>query len=174
MKTIARAGIALFAAAGLVLSGCSAQGGSAPEPADTRIDTSDLKRADCDGVWAQIDFEADMLTTCVDAERPITALEAFEQAGFELEGVKTSDQFFACRIEGRPAAEKLEYEGESYTPDCADFGPEWAWWGLFIDTGSGWEFAMEGASTQQVGPGEAIGFVWQFGDTSEPVLPRDL
>lgn len=175
MKTLKKAGIALLAAAALALAGCASESAgentqTAPAPAAATT------QAECEGVWTVVDFgalEADTVTACVETEKAITAIEAFEQAGFELEGVKTSDMFFACRIEGEPAAdEPIEYSDASYTADCNDFGPEWAFWGLYIDTDGQWDFASEGAETQLVEPGQAVAFAWQFGEGSGTRLPE--
>lgn len=173
MKSIKTSLLTLLAVVGLALSGCA---GAAPESTSAPGDEAtveEVTRDECDGVWAVADFGelgTENTEVCVTATGPITAIEAFESAGFELQGVSTSDQFFACRINGLPEG-TLEHEGDTYEVDCADFGPVWAWWGLFIDTGNGWEFAMEGAELQEVAPGEAVAFAWQFGDTSESRLP---
>lgn len=52
---------------------------------------------------------------------------------------------------------------------CA--APMWAYWGLIVDTNAGWDYAMEGAASREVEPGQAVAFVWQFGDNTEPTLP---
>ena len=173
MKRMNSLAMATLAVLTLVLSGCASSGNAGPVEADAAAQTT-TTQSECTGVWAQVDFEAESNASCVDAVGPITALQAFESANFALEPVSTSDQFFACRIDGLPAAgETLEYNGETYTPDCSDFGPMWAYWGLYVDAGNGWEYALEGAGTQLMQPGQAVAFVWQFGDTeAEPTLPH--
>jgi hypothetical protein len=173
------AGIVLLAATALGLAGCSSPGAGDETPAaDANGGSGDtaIVAGDCAGVRVVVDpgeLEGADVDTCVETDAPITAVKAFEAADVELVGVSTSDAFFACRVAGAPAAdEALEYEGESYTSgDCADFGPIWAWWGLFEDSGSGWEFAQEGADTLELAPGDAVAFAFQLGDTAEPRLP---
>lgn len=169
------AGIALLAAV-FAITGCAAGGGAASEPAagTGAAETSEA----CAGVRVVVDpgeLDGPAVDDCVPADAPLTAVEAFEAADVDLVGVSTSDSFFACRVAGLPAAdEALEYEGESYTPgDCADFGPIWAWWGLFEDSGSDWEFAQEGADTLEIAPGGAVAFAFQLGDTTETRLPQE-
>lgn len=166
------AGIALLAVAALAATGCSG-GSPVSDPPATATDTPVLV---CEGVRVVVDpgdLEGAAVDTCLEVDAPLTAIDAFQQAGVDLEGVSTSDMFFACRIDGQPEAGiTLEYDGETYSSgDCADFGPVWAWWGLFADAGAGWEFAQEGAESLEVAPGEAVAFAFQFGDTIEPRLP---
>ncbi|CAG7610076.1 hypothetical protein ACFPZL_08815 [Leucobacter soli] len=173
MRATTGAIFALLAAAALTLTGCVGVESEVPAAAPEDSATSEV----CAGVETVVDFGelgGAPETGCAETDAAITAAEAFQQAGVELEGVAASDQFFACRVAGAPAADQeLEYEGEGYTADCAGFGPAWAWWGLFVDTGEGWAFAQEGAETQQVEPGQRVAFAWQFGDTTEPRLPVD-
>lgn len=178
MKTrfVQSAGVALLAAAALVLSGCAAEpteesgNGSTPETTEA----APVTQAECEGVWTVAEFgdlEAENVSTCVDTDEAITASEAFVSAGIEL-SESTAFAGAICRVDGQPAADvELEYEGETHVEDCENMGPMWAYWGLFVDTGAGWEYAMEGAATQEVEPGQAVAFVWQFGDTTEPTLP---
>lgn len=174
----------------LVVSGCTTgQGGAdsgSPSTETTAPGASTQNSgngaAECSGVRVVVDYgdldEASDASGwedhCIDTDEPVTAIAAFEAAHVELEGVTTSDAFFACRIGGEPAADRtLEFDGETYTSgSCDDFGPIWAWWGLFADTGNGWEFAQEGAETLEVAPGEAVAFAFQFGDTTETRLPQ--
>lgn len=159
--------------ASLALTGCGA--GSAGVTADSEpTSTTGPATEECAGVSVVVEFgslDIDGITECVDPGEPITAVQAFELASVEL----TEGQAFAgsiCRVGGAPAADlQLSYSGQSYTEDCTAMGPVWAYWGLFVDLGNGWEYAQEGAATQQVEPGQGIAFSWQFGDTTEPQLP---
>lgn len=176
LRSLQVAGVTLLAAAALALTGCAADDSNGDGSGSTGADTAPAL-GECSGVRVVVDpgeLDADVIDTCVETSSPVTAIEAFEAANVELEGVATSDMFFACRVAELPSAtDALEYEGESYTADCADFGPVWAWWGLFEDTGDGWVFAQEGAETLEVAPGEAVAFAFQFGDTTEPRLPLE-
>lgn len=175
MKTrfVQRAGI-LLAAAVFALSGCAA--GPADGPKSGNTGSGATTQAECEGVWTVAEFgdlKAENLGVCVDTDKTITAAEAFDKAGI---GLSESTAFAGaiCRVGGQPAADtKLEYKGETHVEDCKSMGPMWAYWGLFVDTGEGWGYAMNGAATQELGPGQAVAFVWQFGDTSEPVLPTE-
>ncbi|MGK0714782.1 hypothetical protein [Leucobacter sp. W1153] len=160
-------------AAALVLAGCAAESAPAPSESDSSA-TSVPGAAECTGVSVVVEFgslEAEPITECADVSEPITAVQAFEAAGVEL----TEGQAYPgsiCRVEGEPAADReLSYSGERYTENCSAMGPVWAYWGLFVDLGAGWEYAQEGAATQLVEPGQGIAFAWQFGDTTDPQIP---
>ena len=157
----------------LALAGCGTQTTAAPAASDSTA-TSEPAAVECAGVVVVVEFgglDAHAISECAETSEPVTALQAFERAGVEL----TEGQAFPgsiCRVEGAPAADlELSYLGETYTEGCSSMGPVWAYWGLFVDQGAGWEYAQEGAATQQVEPGQGIAFAWQFGDTTEPLLP---
>lgn len=157
----------------LALAGCGAETTAVPGAADSTA-SSGAPDEQCAGVAVVVEFgglDADAISECAEISEPVTALQAFERAGVEL----TEGQAFPgsiCRVEGAPAADlELSYLGETYTEGCSSMGPAWAYWGLFVDQGAGWEYAQEGAATQQVEPGQGIAFAWQFGDTTEPQLP---
>lgn len=168
--------------AALVLSGCSANGSDANGNDASANDANDANTganpstsvSECAGIEVVVDFGAlnePAVQHCLDTDIAVTAAQAFIDTGVEL----SESQAFAgaiCRVDGHPAESvALEYDGETYTEDCVNMGPVWAYWGLFIDTGEGWGYAQEGAASQHVEPGEAIAFAWQFGDTTEPRLP---
>lgn len=167
--------VAIVLGAALALSGCAS--GTSTEAASSAASTPTTAPAagECAGVQVVVDFGelgGDALDECVETDQTLTAAEAFAEAGIEL----SESEAFAgavCRVAGAPAADtELEFEGETYREDCVNMGPVWAYWGLFIDTGDGWGYAQEGASTQQLEPGQGIAFAWQFGDTTEPRLPE--
>lgn len=165
-----RFGLIAIAALALAVSGCAAESAT-----ETTAPAGETAATECTGVQVVVDFgelRGESTTECVETDAALTAAEAFADAGVEL----SESEAFAgaiCRVDGLPAANtELEYEGETRSEDCVTMGPVWAYWGLFIDTGDGWGYAQEGASSQQVKPGEAIAFAWQFGDTTEPRLPE--
>lgn len=163
--------------AALALSGCAAgeNGATSAGAGDGSAGAGSITNvSDCAGIEVVVDFGAlnePTVRHCLDTDTAVTAAQAFIETGVEL----SESQAFAgaiCRVDGYPAdGVVLEYDGDSYTEDCVNMGPVWAYWGLFIDTGEGWGYAQEGAASQNVEPGEAIAFAWQFGDTAEPRLP---
>lgn len=157
----------------LVLMGCGTETATVTPDSEPTSATGPATE-ECAGVSVVVEFgslDTDGIVECVDTSEPMTAVRAFELANVEL----TEGQAFPgsiCRVGGAPAADLvLNYSGQSYTEDCTAMGPVWAYWGLFVDLGNGWEYAQEGAATQLVEPGQGIAFSWQFGDTTEPQLP---
>lgn len=166
-------------AAALLLAGCAA----APSAADNfnienLVETvgkaNKFDRNACDGIYIVVDF-ADMAENvvgrCVDTNEPVTAIDAFAMSGITV----TEGESFPgsiCRVAGVPTADKtFTYEGESFTEDCVTMAPEWAYWGLFHESGAGWNNASESVTTKSVKPGESIAFVWQYGELPNPRLP---
>ena len=159
--------------ASFVLMGCGAETAAVPADSET-TSTSAPAIEECAGITVVVEFgslDTEGIVECADTSEPITAVQAFELVSVEL----TEGQAFPgsiCRVDEAPAADlELSYSGQTYTEDCTAMGPVWAYWGLFVDLGNGWEYAQSGAATQVVEPGQGIAFSWQFGDTTEPQLP---
>ena len=161
--------LAAAAVLGLTLTGCTpeARGQDETPPVGTA--------AQCTGIEVIVDFgelHDEHYSGCLETDEVLTAAEVFADSQIEL----TENSTIAgaiCRVQGWPKAdETLEYDGETYVETCEEMGPVWAYWGLFINSGDAWEYAQEGAATQEVKPGEGIAFSWQFGDTTEPRLPH--
>lgn len=166
------AGAAVLLAAALTMASCAAE--PVVESAAPSDASAPSNGAVCEGVRVVVDFGElgePGLDACADTDETVTALEAFNLAGVTL----TEGEAFPgsiCRIDGAPAADlELSYSGETHTEDCVNMGPVWAYWGLFLDAGTGWEYAQKGVAEQPVEPGQSIAFAWQFGDTAEPQLP---
>lgn len=153
---------AVLGALTLALSGCT--NSAIPNQA---TDTDGV----CAGVRVVVDFASLDETTidkCVETDESLTALEAFKDAGLTVTGSDEAGENWICRIDDRPGAnEQLSTDTQGpYTEDCAAYGPGWAFWALYVDTGSGWTAANEGVATQQVKPGQAVGAVWQLSDNA--------
>jgi len=147
------------------VSGCSA---AAPQPDVTATST----QGECLGIRVVVDFaslEENSIDQCVDASDPMTALAAAASAGVELIGSDAYGDAIVCRVDGRPAAdEELRTSTQGpYAETCADLGPGWAIWSVWVDAGSGWELGQEAVNTQMVAPGQAVGFAWQLTDSIE-------
>lgn len=163
MKTVL-----MFAASGilaLTLGACAT--GTSDEQADSQ--SAVTSNGACEGVRVVVDFaslEAEPVDECVAAGAPITALQALREAGLEFTGSDTAGENFVCRVEGRPS-ETEQVQTETQGPDvqtCEQYGLSWAFWSVFVETGSGWTPANEGIATQKVKPGESLGLVWQLTD----------
>ncbi len=92
-----------------------------------------------------------------------TGLDALQDAGFTVEGTRQSGLQFACRIQGRPAAdEKLPVEGDpDYTETCQRTPPASAYWGYWYANNRGtWRYSSSGASSRDAIRGGFEG--WRF------------
>lgn len=156
----------IFAVAGalvLALSGCAT-------PASTTAD--ETTGSDCSGIQVVVDYarlDQPTVDECVESAEPMTALEAATEAGLTITGSDKYGDAIVCRIDGRPSAtEELRTETQGpYTETCADLGPGWAIWSIWVSTEAGWELGQEAVNTQLVKPGQAVGFVWQLTDSTE-------
>lgn len=154
MKKIAITAIGL-----LLLAGCSSEG------------TVSVPAA-CEGVEVKVNFgilNQDPISNCVEVtESEILASDALAASGIELEGTLTYPDAIVCRVNGLPSAtEPIEVEGqEPHLESCADMPPAFAYWALWVvnDSEIGWEYAMEGASTLKLKPGQSIGLAFASGE----------
>ncbi len=92
-----------------------------------------------------------------------TGLDALQDAGFTVEGTRQSGLQFACRIQGRPAAdEELPVEGDpDYTESCQRTPPASAYWGYWYANNRGtWRYSSSGASSRDAIRGGFEG--WRF------------
>lgn len=134
---------------------------------------------DCAGITAVVEFgelDAPTAQTCVQATQPMTALEVMASAGVEIApSVKYGDAI-VCRVNDLPGADQqlTSPDNSSYTETCEEFGPIWATWSIWVNTGDGWALGQEAINTQAVKPGEMVALVWQQGkytDMSEWLPP---
>lgn len=150
-----------LAALALALSGC------APAPAPS-------PRASCSestGVSVVVNFSDVLGASDIVACAPLTTgtetvADALAAVGVTTEGtVKYGDQV-VCRVNSLPAVDKeFTVPGhDPYTEPCTDMAPEYAYWALWVKSGSGsWDYATEGVATQKVAPGDSIGLVFSTG-----------
>ncbi|MFM6981557.1 MAG: hypothetical protein ACKOWP_02140 [Microbacteriaceae bacterium] len=155
------AGIAATTLA-LTLAGC--QSGT-PTAATTNTATPES----CAGVNIIIDFDVlgpDRIDECVAIAEgdTMTASAALGELGITTEGTADYGDAVICRIDDQPsAAEEFTVEGEDpYLETCATMPPAFAYWAMWISTTDApeWAYAMEGVTTQLVGPGDALGFMF--------------
>lgn len=148
----------------LTLAACA----TAEPMTSSSVDSS----GECAGIRVVVDFatlDDPEIDQCVDASVPMTALGAAAAAGVEIIGSDAYGDAIVCRVDGRPTAdEELRTDTQGpYTETCADLGPGWAIWSVWVDAGSGWELGQEAVNTQMIAPGEAVGFAWQLTDSTE-------
>lgn len=147
----------------LALTGCST--------ASTETSSSSSAGA-CTGIEVIVEFGelgGDTIEQCVDSESKLTALDAFTAAGVDIAPSEAYGDAIVCRVDGQPGAE-LELstaQNGPYVETCAEFGPVWASWSLWVDTGDGWELGQEAVNTQPLEPGQRVSLLWQQGDYSE-------
>lgn len=157
--------VAVVGALIALIAGCSA-----PAPDPDAATTSAV--SDCAGVSVVVDYaslDETAVAECVESSSAMTALAAFTAAGVELAPSEAYGDAIVCRVNGRPAADealKTEKNGP-YTESCAEFGPVWASWAVWVDTGSGWQLGQEAINTQMVQPGQAVSLVWEQGDYTD-------
>ncbi|MEY4458621.1 MAG: hypothetical protein RIS25_1214 [Actinomycetota bacterium] len=160
----ARSFVAGFGAAALALTLAGCQSG-APTAVETNITTPTV----CAGVEIVIDYDllgANRVEECVAIAEgdTITASEALGELGITTEGTADYGDAVICRIDGQPSAtEEFTVEGEDpYLETCATMPPAFAYWAMWISTPDApeWAYAMEGVTTQLVGPGDALGFMF--------------
>lgn len=149
----------------LGLAGCSAA------PSENAADVSE-STSGCAGVNVIVEFgmlDEPTSETCLETTETLTALDAFAEAGFEIAPSEAYGDAIVCRVNGRPAADEELKTAENgpYLETCAEFGPVWASWAIWMNTGNGWELGQEAINTQKVQPGEQVALVWEQGDYSE-------
>ena len=142
------------------LTGCAATG-SSPMVTDTA--------GTCAGVRVVVEFttlEAETIDKCIATNKSVTALDTLKTAGLEITGSQEAGDNWICRVDGRPAAdEELSTDTQGpFVEDCSAYGSGWAFWSLYVDSGSDWVAANEGVATQKVKPGQAVAVVWQLTD----------
>lgn len=147
----------------LVATGCSASSNSS--------DSSQSAQS-CAGIEVVVEFGelgGEDIAQCVDSETQMIALDAFTAAGVEVAPSEAYGDAIVCRVDGEPSAEaELRTTNNGpYVETCAEFGPVWASWSLWIDNGNGWELGQEAVNTQPLEPGQRVSLVWQQGDYSE-------
>lgn len=151
--------IALFLLPLLMLAGCSQS-------------TNSVSQAACDGVEVKVNFgilNQTPISSCVSFQgEQILALDALHEAGVSVEGTLSYPEAIVCRVNGLPSVDKaIEVQGEApYFEKCEDMPPAFAYWALWVinDQATGWEYAMEGASTLQLKRGQSIGLAFASGD----------
>lgn len=94
-------------------------------------------------------------------------------SGISTEGTLTYGDQIVCRVNNLPAADQaFEVPGEEpHTEPCADMPPAFAYWALWIKSGSDseWAYAEEGIGTLKLVPGQSIGLVFSTnGETPTP------
>ena len=159
LTTIALATIALTAA----LTGCSS--------ASTETGSASSGGA-CGGIQVIVEFGdlgGDTVEQCVDSDAKMTALDAFSAAGVKIAPSEAYGDAIVCRVDGEPAAERELSTAANgpYLETCAEFGPVWASWSLWVDIGDGWQLGQEAVNTQPVQPGQRVSLVWQQGDYTD-------
>ncbi len=151
----------------LALAGCTAP--AAPDPTGTASDAPApaAPGTACDGVAVFVDATGidapDVEQGCVATVTPIVAAEAFADLSFALEGTAQFGDAVVCRVNGEPAADRplVGDDGAEYFETCETMAPMSAYWSLWMKPAGGeWEYAMEGASTQEVAPGDSIALVF--------------
>lgn len=128
----------------------------------------------CAGVQVIVEFGdlgGSTVDECVETDAAMTALDAFTAAGVEIAPSEAYGDAIVCRVDGLPAAdtELSTASNGPYTETCAEFGPIWASWSLWVDFGSGWELGQEAVNTQRVEPGQRVSLTWQQGDYTDMV-----
>lgn len=158
----------VLAAVGAALV-ASAAGCASTETAET----GGTKLVDsCAGVVAVIDYASlgkPLEQHCVDTERAMTALDVLAAAEITVTPSTKYGDAIVCRVNGLPAADqelKTELEGP-YFETCAELGPAWATWSVWVYVDGSWQLGQEAINTQKLQPGEQIGLVWQQGDFTD-------
>lgn len=174
------------ASAALVLSlvACSSP---APEAEATPEDTTPSAAAvsaACEGdegvtivvdASALGDADEASATWCVFADEAIVAADAFQIAGIETEGTEEYGDQVVCRVDGVPAEDVAipAEDGSDYFETCESMPAAFAYWSLWVQpAGDEWGYAMEGAATQQLEPGDAVALLFTLnGEPAEPAAP---
>lgn len=148
----------------LTMSGCA----PAPAPGPTATCSPST------GVSVVVNFSGFFGASDIAACAPLadgaeTVADALSAVGITTEGtVKYGDQV-VCRVNSLPAADKpfIVPGHDPYTESCKDMAPEYAYWALWVKSGSGaWDYAAEGVATQKVAPGDSIGLVFTTGGST--------
>jgi len=135
--------------------------------------------ADAKGVTVVVDSSAldqkPAQTWCASTDTAITAAEAFGDASVKIEGTEQYGDQVACRVNGVPAADtaiKAE-DGSDYFETCKGMPAGFAYWSLWVKpAGGNWDYAQEGASTQQLQPGDSVQFLFSLnGQPTAPAAP---
>lgn len=160
--------LAASLSAALVVAALTACSSGPMTPAVTEAATPEA----CAGVSIIIDFDvlgAERIDECVDVADgdTITAAEALGTLGISFDGTADYGDAVICRINDLPSeTEEFTVEGEEpYRETCATMPPAFAYWALWISTPDApeWAYAMEGVTTQLVGAGDALGFMFSTG-----------
>ncbi|MFP5311962.1 MAG: hypothetical protein ACLGH7_06075 [Actinomycetes bacterium] len=177
-----------FAAAGLLLSlaGCSSPAANQPSasapassgasPSAAASASSSASAGDCAGVKVIVDSgalkqSAADTSTCVSVDGPTAAAKVLEEAKIKTEGTTQYPNELVCRVNGVPAADlDIKHKDGTYREECKGMPAAFAYWSLWVKpTGGNWEYAQEGAATQQVKPGESLELLFQV--DGEPAAP---
>lgn len=146
----------------IALTACSS-GPTTPAVTDTASPEA------CAGVSIIVDFDvlgAERIDECVDvaAGDTITAADALGTLGITTEGTADYGDAVICRINDLPSGtEEFTVDGEEpYLETCASMPPAFAYWAMWISTPDApeWAYAMEGVTTQLVGAGDSLGFMF--------------
>ena len=157
---------AVVLAAGTLLAGCS--GAAAPTAAPS---TAAAACSPTSGVTVLVNYSDVLgepnLTACAPlASGTESVADALKAVGVKTEGTAKYGDQVVCRVNGLPAAdEPFTVPGHAeYTEACKDMAPEYAYWALWVKSGTkAWDYAAEGVATQQVKPGDSIGLVFTTG-----------
>jgi len=161
--------VAGIAVSSLTLSGCASASSS---------HSATTAAAGCAGVELVINYhllEGGDVDQCVPVTGTTTVAEVLKQAQVSTEGTVQYGDQVVCRVNGLPAAgEPFTVEGhDPYTETCQTMAPEYAYWALWVKGAqlAAWDYAQSGVSTEQVGPGDAVGLVFSTGGAAPQPTP---
>lgn len=179
LRTLAAAASAALL---LALAACSTGSGSpttAPSPSASADSTSPFATGACEGdagVTVVVDSSAleggSLEEWCVTTAEPIVAADAFSIAAVQTEGTEQYGDQVVCRVNGLPAADTAlpAEDGSDYFETCQSMPAAFAYWALWVKPAGGtWDYAQEGAATQQLEPGDAVELLFTL--NGEPAAP---
>ncbi|WP_109211377.1 MULTISPECIES: hypothetical protein [Microbacterium] len=169
-------------AAALLLSLAACASGPAttttPSPSEDAA-TSEITTGPCEGdtgVTVIVDGSAledgSLDQWCVTTDEPIVAADAFSIAAVQTEGTDEYGDQVVCRVNGLPAEDQAipAEDGSDYFETCEAMPAAFAYWSLWVKPAGGeWGYAQEGASTQELEPGDAVELLFTL--NGEPAAP---
>lgn len=179
LRTLAAAASAALLLALAACSGGSGAPTAAPSASTGAASASPLATGACEGdtgVTVVVDSSAldggGLDEWCVPTTEPIVAADAFSVAAVQTEGTAQYGDQVVCRVNGLPAADTAlrAEDGSDYFETCQGMPAAFAYWALWVKpAGGGWGYAQEGASTQQLAPGDAVELLFTL--NGEPAAP---
>ena len=165
----------------LTLAACSSgspESTAGPSSTD-EASTSEIKTGACEGdsgVTVVVDASAleggSTDAWCVATDETIIAADAFSIAAVQTEGTEEYGDQVVCRVNGLPTEDQAlpAEDGTDYFETCESMPAAFAYWSLWVQPAGGeWGFAMEGAATQQLEPGDAVELLFTLnGEPAEP------